>query len=157
MDIIDTYITDTNDLFVAVKVKYNQKNIYHIYYIDLDASNIRENPNVNEHYKKVLVFDYKEEDVGYKPLISIHVRGSSRKDQNLNTMQVIFFLHEGKIFQWIGNNDHKKPYPTPIFVCNTVSTMLYIENPNIFYFLDKKTRKDGGDGKDSEVISQEIK
>lgn len=43
MTIIDTYITDTNDLFIATQVKVQQVIKYKIFYIDLDKSNIREN------------------------------------------------------------------------------------------------------------------
>ena len=54
-------------------------------------------------------------------------------------MQVIFFLHQGKIFLWIDNKEQAKP----ILLSETVSTKLYVQNPNIFFFLDKKTNKEG--------------
>lgn len=80
MNIVDTYITDTNDLFIAVQVKQSKQIKYRIFYIDLDKSNISENENTEEHFKKTLVFEYSEQDVEKRPLISMHVRGSSRKD-----------------------------------------------------------------------------
>lgn len=82
MNIVDTYITDTNDLFIAVQVKPKNEIKYKVFYIDLDASNINENKNKAEHYKKTLVFEYSENEQGVEkaPLISMHVRGSSRKD-----------------------------------------------------------------------------
>jgi len=88
MDIVATYITDTNDLFIAVRVfiKQSQRLVYRIFYIDLDKSNIRENSKTEEHFQKEKVFEYSEQDVGNRPLLSMHVRGSSRKDQNINTM-----------------------------------------------------------------------
>ena len=82
MDIVATYITDTNDLFIAVRafVKRTQQLEYRIFHIDLDKSNIRENANTEEHFQKELVFKYSEQDVDHRPLLSMHVRGSSRKD-----------------------------------------------------------------------------
>jgi len=56
--------------------------MYRIFYIDLDKSNIRENANTEEHFQKTLVLEYSAEELGVedRPLLSMHVRGSSRKD-----------------------------------------------------------------------------
>lgn len=70
-------------------------------------------------------------------------------------MQVIFFLHQGKdenkIYFWIDNKDDDKK---PLFLSDTVSNKFYVQNPNAFFFLDKKF---SGEGEQKELKSQEIK
>jgi hypothetical protein len=48
------------------------------------------------------MFEYKSEDVGYKPLTNIHARGSSRKEAvDTNCKLVIFLLHEKNLYSWV--------------------------------------------------------
>ena len=48
--------------------------------IDLDKSNIRENPNVDEHFKREDIGEYLDKDVDYRQLLEVYVRGSSWKE-----------------------------------------------------------------------------
>lgn len=156
MTIVDTYITDTNDLFIATQVKVQQVIKYKIFHIDLDKSNVRENKKRDEHFRIEEIFEYSEKHVDKRALLAIHVRGSSRKEKSdINQMRVIFFLHQGKdqnkIYFWIDNKDDDKK---PLFLSDTVSNKFYVHDPNAFFFLDKKF---SGEGEQKELKSQEIK
>lgn len=73
--IVDTYITNTNDLFVIIyqrarkRAGNEDKNKFKIFIIDLDKSNIRENPNVNEHFQRENVGEYFDEDTDGRQLL----------------------------------------------------------------------------------------
>ena len=65
----DTYITQTNDLFIVTR-----KNVlYEIFMIDLDDSNIKEFEgdefNFREQFKLIKLFDYTEDEVKHKKLV----------------------------------------------------------------------------------------
>jgi hypothetical protein len=47
-------------------------------------------------------FEYKTSDVEELQFQDFFVRGESRKgDQKRNVKLIVFFLHDGKLFQWI--------------------------------------------------------
>ena len=82
MTICDTCISDTYDLFILLL----HKGEYQLYMIDLDAANISEIEE-NEITEKSLysitepIYTYHTDDVDNRNFVSMHVRGSSRKEQ----------------------------------------------------------------------------
>ena len=60
-----------------------KKNLYILYMLDLDTCNPleREEGSKIEGYKFIKIFEYGTEEVNYKTLDCIFVRGSSRKER----------------------------------------------------------------------------
>ena len=108
--VIDTYITETNDLFLLTQVD----EIYRLYQIDLDASNEMEQddksePTTNDVNDKLFqlinIFEYSSIDpqTGRKlaPFLNMHIRGSSKKEAiDLNQKLIVYFLHADTLYSW---------------------------------------------------------
>ena len=80
MVISDTYVTESNDLFVMVQ-KIDE---YSLYLIDLDASNVREIESKGSeeclYSPGEPILTYNSKAVEGKQVKDLHVRGSSRKE-----------------------------------------------------------------------------
>jgi hypothetical protein len=77
--ISDTYITETNDLFVLAQIS----NKYRLYTLDLDASNkFEQEDSLSKEYdyKMTKIFEYTASEVEHQPILQMHARGSSRKE-----------------------------------------------------------------------------
>ena len=71
-------------------------------------------------------FEYNFGQVEEKPFLDFFVRGKSReRDQQKNLKLIVFFLHEGKLFQW---TDGLTMQP----VCETSSDKLQFLSKNEF-------------------------
>ena len=97
--ICHTYITETNNLYIVTK----KDGVYRFQYLDLDAG--KESFCDKKLYKKfniVTLFEYSLESVNNKPIIAIHVRGSSEKeDIDNNERLIISIIHEGgDLYYW---------------------------------------------------------
>lgn len=80
--ILDTFLTDTHDMYTIVETYQEEFQIYHI---DLDSPDPRlQGP----------VFEYSFDLVDGKLLQSFHVRGSSKKEKiNLNKVLICYMMH----------------------------------------------------------------
>ena len=105
MQVRDTYITTTKDLFFILR----NDDRYIVYTLDLDNLNTFEKkvdpkrPIVKNEdlYDFEKVFEYTAEEVEFMPLDDMFVRGSSRKEViQLNEKLIIFILHRGTLYQW---------------------------------------------------------
>jgi hypothetical protein len=84
------------------------------------------------------MFEYKSEDVGYKPLTNIHARGSSRKEAvDTNCKLVIFLLHEKNLYSWVQIHDGStnqqafrfvSKYNSKEFMLIDDASFVYLEN-----------------------------
>ena len=99
--IIHTYITETNDLFVVVMTQDS----YKIKFIDLDASNRREQDDVTPHvlynqFRFQDVLEYSCSEVKNQPFMDMVVRGSSRKEViDVNEKLVVVLLHSDSLYK----------------------------------------------------------
>lgn len=90
--ICDTYITDTNDLFVLIL----KENTYSLYMLDLDQANSREQQELSSKSRYCFqiqdpVLTYTKKDVQNERFVSMHIRGSSRKEiVQLNEILIVF-------------------------------------------------------------------
>ena len=101
-----TYITETNDLFI-----FSQKGgRYRLQYIDLDAGSRREaSTKKYDCFRLQNLFQYTNGDVGNKPLIDVHVRGSSDKEViDNNEKLMVFMLHQDELYSWTQSNADKR-------------------------------------------------
>lgn len=146
--VIDTYITETNDLFLLTQVE----DIYRLYQIDLDASNEMEkdekvdtSQNINDKlFQLINIFEYSlvDQETGKQlsPFLGMHVRGSSKKEAiDLNQKLIVYFLHADTLFSWTQNGNPKqqkyKSMQTLLEVCQTESQFNSIVKMNDQSFL----------------------
>lgn len=103
IDIAQTYISDTNDLFCLV---YEDQK-YYLFMIDLDAANVKEADDEDIDLHKLYVIGepilvYDEDQVAGYPIQKMHCRGSSRKEPvDSGDKLVGLFLHNYRIYIWI--------------------------------------------------------
>ena len=96
------------------------------------------------------IFEYDEKDVGYKPLHSITVRGSSKNENiDISNELFVFFLHDDIIYSWKQHSIHECIQA----VCKIHSDELYRINDSNFYFTQNLYETDDC----SKLIKQEIK
>ena len=104
--VIQTYITETNDLFVMSQTK----DCYRLQFIDLDASNFRQQdkPDMRKIYDQFRVqdvFEYTIDSVNQSPLLKMHVRGSSRKEViDTNEKLIVLLLHSNCLYYKVLKN-----------------------------------------------------
>ena len=108
MSILQMYITETNDLFVVTKYKLK----YSVLLIDLDHSNIMEFKGSRFDYKDQFAIEVKleyfEDDVDFKKLSKLHIRGSSRKEAiDMKNELFVFVLHGDSLYSWTENVNTK--------------------------------------------------
>lgn len=107
--VIATYITETNDLFVLSQIN----DLYKLQFIDLDASNKWEQDsekiqNLYDQYRLQDLFEYHSSEVNEKPLLKIHVRGSSRKEViDVNERLIVILLHTDTLYKIVIPNKNK--------------------------------------------------
>ena len=81
--IINTFLTDTHDLYVAIETLNYQYEIYHIN-LDLDDPRVSHQP----------LFRYDFDEIDHAPLSEFQVRSSSKKEKiNLNKALTFYMLH----------------------------------------------------------------
>lgn len=103
--ISQTYITETNNLFIVCQ----KDDKYNVCFIDLDASNRREQTNKhNDKFRVSNLFQYTKENVKHKTLLDIHIRGSSDKEViDNNEKLIVLMLHEGAVYKWTQQRHNK--------------------------------------------------
>ena len=94
---LQTFLTDTHDLFV-ITMTYDD--YYNIYRIDLDA---------REPFLIGPILRYSFQEVNNDELKSFHVRGSSKKEKiNLNKQLMIFVMHGNTLYNWVNKKDQEE-------------------------------------------------
>ena len=78
--------------------------------IDLDYSILNEFREISEEemepYTFKLILEYHDTTVGLQILNQMHIRGSSRKEQDdLNESLQVFLVHGHEIFKWVKIKD----------------------------------------------------
>jgi hypothetical protein len=106
INVLDSFLTDTYDLFILTQVMDGYEHVYNLYMIDLDESN----PNKQGHYNKRRIpykmrepiFSYTGREVDNRQFCKLYVRGSSRKEEySRNQKQFVYFHHKGLIYYWL--------------------------------------------------------
>lgn len=124
--ICETYITQTNDLYVATQ----ENQLFKLYTLDLDLINKFDTGQEQCHLKFEQILEYEDEKVKMESLKQIHVRGSSRKETfDMNEKLQVFFLHGDTVYSWIQLID-EQPLRE---VCKSSSKMSAINGDKSFY------------------------
>lgn len=139
--ICQTYITETNDLFVCIQ----DEDQYKLYMIDLDYSYENEfkvdlEENEIEPYTFTQILQYHDSVVNIQTLNQMHIRGSSRKEVlDLNQSLQVFLVHGQDIYKWVQLNNNQQ-----VTKIGRTSSKLMPSSDNTFYFSDiqkdKKTK-----------------
>jgi hypothetical protein len=101
--------------------------------VDLDEANMKElneedlDDNRRSKYSITEpVFEYHSDDVKGNPFVSLHVRGSSRKEAlDRNEKQFVYFLHDNSLWSWTKLNEESK-FDKIKFVSDTTSTDFHL-------------------------------
>jgi hypothetical protein len=93
--IVETFLTDTHDLYIAAETKDDHFEFFHI---DLD----HDNPMING---PILRYSYDLVGENYESCLKgFHVRGSSKKEKiNLNEILIFYMLHGTDLWSWSDN------------------------------------------------------
>tara|TARA_B110000285_G_C15073020_1_gene589086 strand:+ start:592 stop:870 length:279 start_codon:yes stop_codon:yes gene_type:complete len=84
-----------------------KNHVYELLYLDLEELNYFKYKD-EKHYKFKTILKYTEDEVSFKSLKDMHIRGNSKKEIiNLHKELIIFLLHEDKLFSWIEGKDEK--------------------------------------------------
>lgn len=98
--IVQTFITNTNDLLVLVKTETE----FILYCIDLDKSNIYEltsEDEVSSIFEPSVLYRYPVSSVDNKSCTQLYARGSTFKQTlDVGHKLIVFFLHDNTLYSW---------------------------------------------------------
>ena len=119
--IVDTFLTDTHDMYTIVETYQEEFQIYHI---DLDSPDPRlQGP----------IFEYGFDLVGAKLLQSFHVRGSSKKEKiNLNKVLICYMMHGNSLWSVTPN------LATPQKIDDNAHNLYYLSDDSFFYMVTEE-------------------
>jgi len=107
LNISNNYITESNDLFITCETDEG----YNLYHLDCEQFDGRKDqikgPKWRFYYTKEQAKEIYNNATGSNlltppPLLGLHVRSPNHREKiKVNKKLVVFFIHEGGIFQWI--------------------------------------------------------
>ena len=103
--IVQTFITNTNDLLVLVRTDTE----FILFCIDLDKSNIYELTNEDEVktiFEPTILYRYLSSSVDNKNCTQLFARGSTFKQTlDIGHKLIVFFLHDNTLYNWTQIHD----------------------------------------------------
>lgn len=160
INICQTIISDTNDLFAMIY----SKRTYKLFMIDLDASNVNEQEEmVMEKLKRdpaslyyegarEPILEYHDEQVQEKQLGAMHIRGASRKEMiDFDEKLMVLLLHGYYLYSWVQYNPREKGSKLTL-IQRVATKSLRVANDSMLFIMQNNIDKES-----KKIQSQEIK